>query len=114
MKYTIYHNPRCRKSREALAILEQEGVEIEIIKYLEDIPSEKELEVILTKLNLKPQDILRKGETIFKEQFKNLNLNEHEWIKVMVENPKLIERPIIVKENKAVVGRPPENVKELF
>lgn len=114
MKYTIYHNPRCRKSREALQILEEKGVDFDIVKYLEDTPTEAELEKILVKLNLKPQDILRKGEKIYKEQFKNLNLNDHEWIKVMVENPKLIERPIVIKGNTGVVGRPPENVKELF
>lgn len=114
MKYTIYHNPRCRKSRETLAILEEAGKEIEIIKYLDNVPTEKELELILAKLHLKPQDILRKTEKIFKEQFKGLSLNDHEWIKVMVENPKLIERPIVLKGNKGVLGRPPENVKDLF
>lgn len=114
MKYTIYHNPRCRKSREALEILENEGVEIEVVKYLEETPTEAELEKLLAKLNLKPTDIIRTGESIYKEQFKGLNLNDHEWIKIMVENPKLIERPIVVKGNKAIVGRPPVLVKELF
>jgi len=112
--YTIYHNPRCRKSRETLAILEEKSVDIEVIKYLEDTPNEKELEKILAKLHLNPQDILRKGESLFKENFKGLNLNDHEWIKVMVENPKLIERPIVVKGNKAIIGRPPSNVEELL
>lgn len=114
MKYTIYHNPRCRKSREALEILENEGVEIEVVKYLEETPTEAELEKLLAKLNLNPTDIIRTGESIYKEQFKGLNLNDHEWIKIMVENPKLIERPIVVKGNKAIVGRPPVLVKELF
>ena len=114
MKYTIYHNPRCSKSREALCLLEEENVEIEVIKYLEETPNEAELEKLLAKLNLKPQDILRKGEKIYKEKFKNLNLNDHEWVKVMVENPKLIERPIIVKGNKAIIGRPPVLVKDLI
>lgn len=113
-KYTIYHNPRCSKSREALDYLEDEGVEIEVIKYLDDVPTEKEFETLLAKLNLKPQDLLRKGEKIYKEQFKGLELNDHEWIKIMLENPKLIERPIIVKGNKAIVGRPPVLVKDLF
>ncbi len=112
--YTIYHNPRCRKSREALAILEEEKVEVEIVKYLDQPLTEKDLELLLAKLNLKAQDILRKGEKIFKEQYKGLNLNDHEWIKIMVEHPKLIERPIVVKGNKAIVGRPPVLVKELF
>ena len=112
--YTIYHNPRCTKSRETLDILNLEKKEVKVIKYLEDVPSEIELEKILAKLNLNPQDIIRKGEKIYKENFKNLNLNDHEWIKIMVENPKLIERPIVVKGNKAIIGRPPENVKDLF
>ena len=113
MKYTIYHNPRCSKSREALAILEEEGREIEVIKYLENIPTEEELLLLLAKLNIKPFDLVRKGEKLYKEQYKKLNLNDHEWIKVMLENPKLIERPIVVKGNKAIIGRPPELVKEL-
>jgi len=114
MKYTIYHNPRCSKSRQTLAILEKENKEIEIVKYLDNVPTQEELEKILAKLHLKPQDILRKGEAIFKEKFKGLSLNDHEWVKIMIENPKLIERPIVVKGNKAVLGRPPENVKDLF
>ena len=76
--------------------------------------TEKEFETLLAKLNLKPQDLLRKGEKVYKEKFKGLTLNDHEWIKVMLENPKLIERPIIVKGNKAIIGRPPVLVKDLF
>lgn len=113
MKYTIYHNPRCTKSRQALSILEEEGAEIEVVKYLENIPTEEEMLLLLAKLNIKPFDLVRKGEKIYKEQYKKLNLNDHEWIKVMLENPKLIERPIVVKGNKAIIGRPPELVKEL-
>jgi arsenate reductase len=112
-KYTIYHNPRCSKSREALCLLEEEGAEIEIVKYLQDIPTEEQLLLLLSKLNLKPFDIVRKGEKLYKEEYKNLSLNDHEWIKVMMENPKLIERPIVVKGNKAIIGRPPVLVKEL-
>ena len=113
MKYTIYHNPRCSKSREALSLLKEKGAEIEIVKYLEAIPTEEELLKLLAKLNIKPFELIRKGEKIYKEQFKNLNLNDHEWIKVMLENPKLIERPIVVKGNKAVIGRPPSLVIDL-
>lgn len=112
-KYTIYHNPRCSKSREALGILEEEGAEIEIVKYLQDIPTEDQFLKLLSKLNLKPFDVVRKGEKLYKEEYKNLTLNDHEWIKVMLENPKLIERPIVVKGNKAIIGRPPSLVKEL-
>ena len=112
-KYTIYHNPRCSKSREALAILEEQGAEIEIVKYLQDVPTEEELLLLLAKLHLKPFDIVRKGEKLYKEEYKKLTLNNHEWIKVMLANPKLIERPIVVKGNKAVIGRPPSLIKEL-
>ena len=110
----IYHNPRCRKSRETLQIIQDKGVQVEIIEYLKDIPSEDELKDVLIKLNMKPQDILRKGEPVFKEKFKGMNFNDDEWIKIMLEHPKLIERPIIVKDYKAVLGRPPENVLELL
>jgi arsenate reductase (glutaredoxin) len=114
MKYTIYHNPRCSKSREALSLLqEDEGAEIEIVKYLEDIPTEDQMLKLLSKLNIKPFDLVRKTEKIYKEQYKKLNLNDHEWIKVMLENPKLIERPIIIKGNKAIIGRPPSLVLDL-
>lgn len=113
-QYTIYHNPRCSKSREALEILEEEGLKIEVVKYLENTPTEAELEKILVKLNLSPQDIIRKNESLYKQQFKNLTLNDHEWIKIMVQHPKLIERPIIIKGNKAIIGRPPTIIKELF
>ena len=93
--------------------MEEEKAEIEVIKYLENIPTEEELLLLLAKLNIKPFDLVRKGEKLYKEQYKKLNLNDHEWIKVMLENPKLIERPIVVKGNKAIIGRPPELVKEL-
>ena len=111
---TIYHNPRCRKSREALALIEDSGKEFEIVEYLKDTPSEKEFRTLLAKLGKSPQEILRRGETIFKEKFKGMDFNEDEWITVMLENPKLIERPIVIRENKAIVGRPPENVLEIL
>ena len=96
-----------------MSLLKEKGAEIEIVKYLEAIPTEEELLKLLAKLNIKPFELIRKGEKIYKEQFKNLNLNDHEWIKVMLENPKLIERPIVVKGNKAVIGRPPSLVIDL-
>jgi arsenate reductase len=111
---TIYHNPRCRKSRETLALINDANKEVEIVEYLKEPPTVAELKKILAKLNKSPEEIIRKGETIFKEKFKGLNLTEEEWMEVMVENPKLIERPIVVKGNKAVIGRPPENVQELL
>ncbi|MCH8904199.1 MAG: arsenate reductase (glutaredoxin) [Bacteroidetes bacterium] len=110
----IYHNPRCRKSRETLAILQDKNVDAEIIEYLENTPTESELSEIITMLGIEPEQLLRKGEQIFKDNFKGKDLSGKEWIKVMVENPKLIERPIVVKGNKAILGRPPENVLELL
>jgi len=110
----IYHNPRCSKSRETLQIIKDAGVEVEIVEYLKSIPTAEDLKTILMKLNLKPTDILRKGEAVYKEKFKNSDFNDDEWIKVMIEYPKLIERPIVVKGNKAILGRPPQNVLDLF
>ncbi|HEY9117326.1 MAG TPA: arsenate reductase (glutaredoxin) [Roseivirga sp.] len=110
----IFHNPRCRKSRETLQLIEESGEMVEIIEYLETVPTEEELTEIIDLLGIKPEQLLRKGEPIFKEQFKGKQLNDQEWIRVMVQNPKLIERPIVIKGNQAVIGRPPENVKKLF
>lgn len=110
----IYHNPRCKKSRETLQILEEKGADFEIVEYLKNPPSEKELKVVLSKLDIKPEALLRKGEKIFKENYKGKELSDTEWIKAMVENPKLIERPIVIKGDKAIIGRPPKNVLELF
>jgi len=110
----IYHNPRCSKSRETLQLIKDAGVEVEIVEYLKAIPTVDDLKMILMKLNLKPTDILRKGEAVYKEKFKNSDFNDDEWIKVMLEYPKLIERPIVIKGNKAILGRPPQNVLDLF
>jgi arsenate reductase len=110
----IYHNPRCGKSRETLKILQDNGVEPEIVKYLEDIPTAEELKNILGKLKMKPEALVRKTEKIYKEKFKGKELSDEEWIEAMIKYPKLIQRPIVVKGNKAVLGRPPENVKELI
>lgn len=114
MKYKIYHNPRCSKSRETLAILNENNVEVEIIEYLKEIPTEKELTQLISSLGIKAEDLLRKNETVFKENYAGKNLSELEWIKAMVKYPNLIERPIVVKGKKAVLGRPPEKVLELM
>lgn len=110
----IYHNPRCRKSRETLQIIQDKGKEVEIIEYLKETPSESELKELLKKLDKKPAEIIRKTESDFKENFKGKNLTDEEWISAMVKYPKLIERPIVVDGEKAVLGRPPENVNALF
>lgn len=110
----IYHNPRCRKSRETLELIKEAGIEPEIILYLEDTPSEDELKVVLGKLGISAEKLLRKNESIFKDNFKGKEYSDEEWIKIMVEHPKLIERPIVIKGEKAVLGRPPENVREIL
>lgn len=111
---TIFHNPRCRKSRETLQLLEESGEMLEVIEYLKEVPSKEELEKLVEMLGIKPEQLLRKGEAIYKEQYKGKELSDEEWIRAMVENPKLIERPIVTDGTKAVIGRPPENVKELL
>ena len=110
----IYHNPRCSKSRQTLRIIKDAGADVEIIEYLNQTPTEKELTAVLEKLGMNAQDILRKGEDIYKQNYKGKTFSNEEWIKIMIENPKLIERPIVIKGNKAVLGRPPENVNEFL
>jgi len=110
----ILHNPRCRKSRETLNLIQEKGTEVEIVEYLKEAPSVDELRSILEMLQLNPEQLLRKGEAVFKENFKGKDLTEEEWIEAMASNPVLIERPIVIKGNRAVIGRPPENVKELL
>lgn len=110
----IYHNPRCRKSREGLQILEEPGKEFEIVEYLKEVPSFSELKNIINLLSISPLDLVRKNEALWKDHFKNKTLNESEIILLMIENPKLIERPIVFNKNTAVIGRPPENIKQIL
>ncbi|WP_435415146.1 arsenate reductase (glutaredoxin) [Polaribacter aestuariivivens] len=110
----IYHNPRCRKSREGLEILKNSGKEFEVIKYLEEIPTEKELSEIINLLNISPIQLVRKTEKIWKETFKGKELSDSEIISAMIQNPKLIERPIVINNKKAVIGRPPTNILEII
>lgn len=110
----IYHNNRCSKSRQTLELLQSHNQEVEVVEYLKQTPTADELREVLKKLGMKPEQLLRKGEDIFKEQYAGKNLSDDEWIQAMVENPVLIERPIVVKGDKAVIGRPPENVLELL
>lgn len=114
-KITIYHNPRCSKSRETLKLLQEEGVEPEVIEYLKDPPSVSELEEILKKLGAEPEAIVRKKEAAFKDLGLDKGLPERKkLLSILHENPVLIERPIVVKGKKAVIGRPPENARELL
>ncbi|WP_104733889.1 arsenate reductase (glutaredoxin) [Hanstruepera ponticola] len=111
---TIYHNSRCRKSREGLEILENSGKPFEIRKYLEDVPTVNELEELIDKLDIQPIELVRKNETIWKDNFKGKELSDTQIIEAMVENPKLIERPIVINGNKAIIGRPPEMIIEII
>ena len=112
---TIYHNPRCSKSRQTLALLEERGLEPLVVDYLKAPPSAAELQAILKKLKMKPHDLMRKGEAVYKElRLDNEKLTDENLIRAMVENPILIERPIVVMGSKARIGRPPESVLEIL
>lgn len=106
----IYHNPRCSKSRQTLALLEEHGVQPEIVEYLKTPPNFAELEQLLDRLQLAPKELMRKKETVFKELQLADEDNRDTLITAMVNNPKLIERPIVVNGDKAAIGRPPESV----
>lgn len=112
-KITIYHNPRCSKSRESLSLLENSSCEIEIIEYLKDVPNEQELSALIKLLGIKASELIRKGEEDFKTHYKGKELSETEWVKAMVKYPKLIERPIVIQGKKALIGRPPSLVLEM-
>ncbi len=110
----IYHNSRCRKSREGLAIVESSGKDFEIINYLEEVPTKEEMLKVLDYLSLSPVQLVRKNETIWKEKFKGRILSDEQIIDAMIKYPKLIERPIVINGNKAVIGRPSETIIELL
>ncbi|WP_019556260.1 arsenate reductase (glutaredoxin) [Thiomicrorhabdus arctica] len=115
VKAVIYHNSRCSKSRDSLAILEEKGLEIEEIHYLDTPPSKETLAELCQMMGLKPRDIIRSGETLFKE----LGLNQYdvktdgEWLDLLVSHPQLIERPIVRVGDAAIIGRPPENILKI-
>lgn len=111
---TIYHNPRCGKSRDCLAFLETSNKKFEIIKYLETPLSFNELAEIIRKLNINPLELIRKNETIWKENFKGKELSNSEIIQSMVDYPILMERPIVVYNDKAIIARPLEKIKEII
>ena len=112
MKY--FHNPRCRKSREGLELLKNNGKNPEVIFYLNEPISFEDLQQTIKKLNISPVDLIRKNEAIYKENFKGKTLTDKEWIQVMIDYPKLMERPILIVGNKGVIGRPPEKVLEII
>ena len=113
--FTIYQNPRCSKSRLTLELLKDKGIDPEVILYLETPPSEKEVVLILKKLNMEARELVRKGEAEFKEQnLSDQSKSEQDLIRAMIEFPKLIERPIVIYGERAIIGRPPENVLEII
>ncbi|HVY65502.1 MAG TPA: arsenate reductase (glutaredoxin) [Gammaproteobacteria bacterium] len=111
---TIYHNPKCSKSRGALALLEQRGVDATVIEYLKTPPTAAELAALVAKLGIAPEQLVRKGEDVYKQHYAGKTLSAEEWIAAMVRHPILIERPIVVVGDRAVLGRPPENVERLL
>ena len=111
MTIKIFHNPRCSKSRQTLTILEDNGLDFDIIEYLKESPNKETLLQIINLLDIKPRDLIRKGETVYKEKLlNNENLTDDDLVQFMVDNPILIERPIVYDDNRAIIGRPPENV----
>ena len=114
-QFTIYHNPRCSKSRQTLELLKQNNIEPEIVEYLKTPPSTETLQTILSALNLEPKAIMRQAESEYKESgLDNPELSHDQQIQLMTEYPKVIQRPIVVCGDKAIIGRPPENVLELI
>ena len=114
-QFTIYHNPRCSKSRQTLQLLQEQGIEPEVVRYLETPLAAKQILTLLKQLGISARDLLRKGEQAFKDnQLGNPDLGDNELVAAMVAHPKLIERPIVVANGKAVLGRPPENVLALL
>lgn len=111
---TIYHNPRCSKSRQTLGLIEEKGHDFVVKEYLKNPPTKEELKKVIDLLDINPEQLIRKGESEFKENFKGKKLSDEEWIDAMVAYPKLIERPIVIDGNKAILGRPPENVLKLL
>lgn len=111
---TVYHNARCKKSREGLELVKNSGKEYQVREYLKEPFSERELKEILDKLGFYPMQLIRTNEKIWKEEYKNKDLNDRELITVMVKNPKLIERPIVESINTAVIGRPSSKIEDLL
>jgi arsenate reductase len=110
----IYHNARCSKSRSACEIVAGKGIDARIVEYLRTPPDREELRALLKKLGMQASGIVRRGESVFKENYAGKTLDEEQWLDALVAHPILIERPIIVRGDRAVVGRPPEKVLELF
>lgn len=115
MPVEIYHNPRCSKSRQTLHLLQEQGVDAEIREYLKTPPNRETLESILTMLKMEPRDLMRKGEQEYKQAgLDNQELSREQLLQAMLDHPRLIERPIVIHDGRAALGRPPESVLDLF
>jgi arsenate reductase len=114
MSVTVYHNPRCSKSRCALEFLSERNVDFTVIEYLKDPFTKESLETLIRQLNIPAMDLIRKNEPEYKEHFRGERLSDEEATEAMLKFPKLIERPVVVKDGKAVVARPTERIEELF
>ncbi len=110
----IYYNPRCSKCRETLKLIESKGKTAEIVDYLNHPPTVETLQNIIEVLGIKPEELLRKKEPVFIEKYKGKKLSDMELLEAMIQNPQLIERPIVIDGNRAIIGRPPERVLELL
>jgi len=111
---TIYHNPKCRKSREGLQYIQEKGLECTVIEYLKKPLSRELLKDLLMKLNMKPLELVRTQEDEYKEKLRGKNFTDEEWVTILLENPKLIQRPIVVKNHKAVLGQPVDEIDKLL
>jgi len=111
---TIYHNPKCRKSRAGLQYLQDKGLECTVVEYLKTPFSRQDFKNLLMKLNMRPEEIVRTQEDEYKEKLKGKHFSDEEWITILLENPKLIQRPIVVNNNKAVLGQPTEEIDRLL
>ena len=112
-EYKVYHNPRCSKSRMALEYLNDQNSEFETVEYLKETPTVQDMKDVLNRLGIKAEELIRKGEADYKENFKGKNLTENEWIDAMIKFPKLIERPIVIRGDRAIIARPTERIEEL-
>lgn len=110
----VFHNARCSKSRSACALLAERGVELEVVDYLRTPPTQEELRALLTLLGMRAEALVRKGEDVFRDHYAGRSLTEEEWLEALVAHPILMERPIVVYGNRAVVARPPELALELL
>lgn len=111
---TIYHNPKCRKSREGLQYLQEKGQEYTIVEYLRNPLTREQLKDLLMKLNMRPEQIVRTQEDEYKEKLKGKHFSDEEWITILLDNPKLIQRPIVVKNHKAILAQPADEIERLL